>query len=60
MDDDQPDGAWLVYGLDYGLDWNAYPIVLFSDELAARRWADDNYGYVVFWPFGLPWDEVKR
>lgn len=49
-------GAWFVYGRD----WNAYPINLFGDELAARRFADERgYGEVVFWPFGLEWSEVQ-
>jgi hypothetical protein len=49
------EGVWFVHGFD----WNAYPINVFADELEARRHADElGYGSVVFWPFGVLWDEV--
>ena len=54
---DSPGGAWFVYGWD----WNAYPIGLHTDELGARRMADE-YGdgaKVAFWPDGVLWDDVK-
>ena len=53
--DDKP-GVWFVYGTD----WNAYPKGVHDNELDARRQAMDDYREVVFWPFGVPWDEVKR
>jgi hypothetical protein len=50
-------GAWFVHGSDY----DDYPLALFADELSARRWADEQgYGYVVFWPYGKDWREVKH
>lgn len=53
-----PNGAWFVY--DRG-GYDDYPLALFGDELSARRWAaEQGYGYVVFWPFGKTWEEVRR
>jgi hypothetical protein len=50
-------GGWLVYGINY----DAHPLALFADELAARRWCDEHgYGWVVFWPFGKEWGEVAE
>lgn len=50
-------GVWFVYSWD----WNAYPLNVFGDELEARRWADSNgYGEVVWWPFGVEWNEVDK
>ena len=55
-----PNGAWFVYGVDY----DDEPLALFSDELSARRWADEEgYGTfvtIVFWPFGKTWEEARH
>ena len=47
-------GVWFVYGWDM----NAYPLVVFDDEIEARRWKDENapnYGQVKFWRYGTEW-----
>ena len=57
MSGDLESGAWFVYSIDY----KAHPMALFSDELAARRYADEQgYGWVVHWPFGKEWGEVDK
>lgn len=55
-DDESRPGVWFAYGTD----WNAYPIGVFATEVEARRCAMDNYGSVVFWPFGVEWHDVER
>lgn len=49
------DGFWFVYDWD----WNVYPISAYRDEIdALRHVTQSGYGRVVFWPFGVDWDEV--
>jgi hypothetical protein len=49
----KPLGIWFVYGTDY----NAYPVSVFNDELEARR-SMESYEKVVFWPFGVKWNDI--
>lgn len=47
-------GVWAVMG------WWAYPLAVFPDELAARRWADEHGdGEVYWWPWGT-WDNATK
>jgi hypothetical protein len=51
-------GVWFIYNYDV----QAYPIGVHTDELEARRMAD-NLGYhalVVFWPFDTLWDDLNK
>jgi hypothetical protein len=59
MSETRHDGAWFVY--TWG-DSGAYPIALFDTAESGMRWLQEHgggYALVVFWPFGLTWDEVR-